>query len=689
MNVNAGLLGSGRNRIVAALLALLVVTGGVVASRANTPAAKPDYRTAPVTRGAVTQTVAVSGSVNAAGTLKLNFRTAGTLAEVLVGVGSQVTAGQVLARIDTTDLATAVRQQQANVASAQAKYDATIAGVAAEDIAVARQSVDNARKSFDETAKTTANDVLAAKQSLDNTIKQGKNDIAAAQQSLTKLQSAYTTAKSNVASLVSAIRSDVGTFATTIDAAKIAVGSTISDISTNTGADAKSATASLYSAQGSLSLALTYAQAVTPALLDYATAYNALLTDIASFDSAAASGGDTSSANVAYQRDASAYATAAAKLSTTLDAPTAQLNSAQTSVNAAQTSLNTSQARLDGGLDQGRTDVLNLQSLLTGDVQLSANLKAKITQAGTSVATITDAVGGSYVAAQQAYQTAKDKDAINQLNAKQSYDATVEKSNSTLLGAQNSIDSAVTSYNKTAAAPKQTDIASAYASLLSAQAALDTANNNVTNATLRAPSAGVIATVASQVGENVTSGGSTGFITLANVSSLALHGTVGEADVARLKLGQVATITVDAVGTARMTGKVTSLDPVATIQQGVPVYGIDVTIDVPNPQVRPGMSATAAVILASKQGVLTVPNLAIRSQAGRRYVQVLRDGQTVDLTDIQFGLANDTVTEVTSGIEEADVVVLPQPRAAGSARPQTGGGFPGGGGAQQPVIIGR
>ena len=109
---------------------------------------------------------------------------------------------------------------------------------------------------------------------------------------------------------------------------------------------------------------------------------------------------------------------------------------------------------------------------------------------------------------------------------------------------------------------------------------------------------------------------------------MQLEGTVGEAEVSKLKLGLVANVTVDALGaTTRMTGKVTGIDPVATIQQGVPVYGVDITIDVANAALKPGMSGTASVILVSRQDVLTVPNLAVRTQGTRRYVQVLKDGQ--------------------------------------------------------------
>src|SRR4029079_12884252 len=183
---------------------------------------------------------------------------------------------------------------------------------------------------------------------------------------------------------------------------------------------------------------------------------------------------------------------------------------------------------------------------------------------------------------------------------------------------------------------------------------------NVDNAVIKATVAGVVTAISAQVGENVSSTSTTGFIVIANTGSMALHGTIGEADIVKLKLGQVANVTVDAIGTAKMTGKVTSLDPVATISGGVPVYGVDVTIDLPNQSVKPGMSGTANVIIASSPNALTVPNLAVKTASGRRYLTVMKDGQQVD-TEVTFGISNDTVTEVLTGVQEGDIVVLPQP----------------------------
>jgi len=635
-------------RVATAAIAAILIAGACTAA----PAA-PELRTAVVARGGVTQTVSVSGSVNAAGQVRLNFKTAGRLAEIYVAAGQQVTPGQPLARLDTTDLIVALNQAQANVGSAQASYERTISGASGEDLAIARQSVDNAQKTLGETQKTTQNDVLTA------------------QQTLAKAQTNYLAAKNNFTILTLAILSDVRTYQAGITTAQSQLFQAQSDLGAVTqSSDVRSAQNSLNLAQAALANAASFSNGVLAgALSDYGSAVSALATAFGTFDTQVAGGLDASSASAAYQLAQTAYTTAASRLANAIDAPNAQLASAQTNVTAAQNSLNTTASKNDTTLDQSRNDLTALQNTLTTEQQLASATKAKITQAGTAVGTITDAVTGTLV------------------SSLQNVAATQERTTSTVLSAQNSLQSAQLSLQKTAASARSFDIAASYASVLAQQASLETAQNNLANATLKAPSAGVVASVNGQIGEFVSGGGiANPFILLADTTGVALHGTIGEADVAKLKLGQVATLTVDAVGSARMTGKVSALDPIATIAQGVPVYGVDVLIDIPNPQLRPGMSGTAAIIIASRQNVLTVPNLAVRTTNGRRFVQLLKDGQPVD-TDVTFGISNETVTEVTTGVQEGDTVVLPQPRAAASGA--AGGGVRIGGGGGAPPGVGR
>ena len=583
-----------------------ITVAGVLAAACSSAPPAAELRTAQVTRGAVTQTVAVSGSVSSAGTVKLNPATNGRVAQLLVTVGQQVTAGQPLAKLDTTDLVSALTTAQNNLSSAQANYDKAVAGLS------------DAQSTLAQTQQSTA------------------NDIASAQQAFAKLKANYSSASTSFANLSVSIRPDVQAFTSNIDGVRIQLQQTINDMSARQSPDVQSARGSLYNADTTLVNAQSYASGqLTAALGEFTTARDAVANAIAAFDAAIVLGADPSTASSGYQTALSTYAQTVSRLTNALDAPTSAIASAQGSVSAAQQSINTPTSRADGYLDQARADFVGLQSQLTSEAQLSSAVKSRLTSITSNLSTITDAVSGSYISAQANITSAQ-------------------------IRAAQSVQNAQTAVNNQPAS-----VQSALISLQNQQTAVATAQNNLDNALLKATVSGVVTTISAQVGENVTTNSTAGFIVLANTGSMALHGTIGEADVVKLKVGQVATITVDAIGTAKMTGKVTSLDPVATIAAGVPVYGVDVTIDLPSQSVRPGMSGTANVIIASSPNALTVPNLAVKTASGRRYLTLMQDGKPVD-TDVTFGISNDTVTEVLAGVKEGDVVALPQPRAAAS-----------------------
>ncbi len=609
-------------RIALALL-ITAIGGGALVARSNSAPPKAEVRTAAVTRGNVTQTVTISGSVNALGQARLAFKIGGRLAQIYVGVGQSVTPGQPLAKLDTTDLETALATAQQNLANAQAGYQKQLLAAA------------DTRRALEDAQRSTA------------------NDIAAAEALLAKIRAGYAAAKQNYANLTSAAVTDMTQYRSAIDTLRTQTQQVLDDLSLLYGPDVTSARTSLYAADSSLANAQTYAAGtLVNVLAEYASASDGINAAARTFDAAVDSGTDTSTASASYQTVLLNYAAANARLASTIDALSGMVGSAQGSVSSAQSSLNTSSARGNPALDRARSDIAVLQTQLITNAQTPTTAKSRVSQAGTPLNTVSDAVNGSLVNAITALTSAQDRAATTLRNA------------------------------ESAVANIPFNLQSSQVSVDNANNAVATARSNLDNAILVAPAAGIVASIANQVGEFVTGGNTnSAFMVLTNTTTMMLHGTVGESDVAKLKLGQVANITVDALSGARMTGRIASLDPVATISQGVPVYGVDIAIDVPAAGLKAGMSASGAVILASKQNVLIVPNTVIRTVAGRRGVQVLKDGEIVD-TPVQLGLANETVTEVVSGLAEGDTVVIPSARPTTSANPRIGGqGFgPGGGG---------
>jgi len=627
-----GMVATWPGRILAIVLAAVVVGGAVTIFRGNTSTAKVEYRTAEATRASLAQTVAISGSVNPAGQARLNFRSAGRISAISVTVGQQVTTGQELARIEATDLENALANAQNSLASAQSNLQRQN-----QSYADAARSLDNARRSAD-------------------------TDVANAQAALAKMKANYAAARTNYLSLTSAAVADIPTFQSSLDTMQAQLDALVALMNQIVGGgdtgDFRTAYNSLFGAYAPLQNArANSATLLTPALSDYQNARSTMLSVMDTFDSAVAAGSDTTSIAGSFQLAQTNYQVALSRLTGALDTTSSVIAALQGAVSTAQAALNTSNTKKIGGpVDQWRADLATLYTLVTGEQQVVSTVKVKLTQSGSSVSTLTDAINGSYV------------------TAVQNVPATIDRTTQAVQNAQSAL------------ASKPADIQSAQNSVDSAQLAVQTAQTNLDYTILRAPSAGIVQAINGNIGEPASSSTTTPVVLLANTGTVQLHGTVGEADVSKLKLGLVANITIDALGaTTRMTGKVTGVDPVATIQQGVPVYGVDVTIDVPNASLRPGMSGTANVILVSRQDVLTVPNLAIKTQGTRRYLQVLKDGQPVDV-DATFGISNDTLTEVTGGgLKEGDLVILPQARAGASATPNRGGqqqggpGGPGGG----------
>ncbi len=614
-----GMVATWPGRILAIVLAAVVVGGAVTIFRGNTGTPAVTYRTAEAARASLAQTVAISGSVNPAGQARLNFRSAGRISAISVTVGQQVTTGQELARIEATDLENALANAQNSLASAQSNLQRQY-----QSYSDAQRSLDNARKSAD-------------------------TDVANAQAALAKMKANYAAARTNYTSLTAAAVTDIPTFQSSLDTMQSQLDALVALMNQMVGGgdtgDFRTAYNALFGAYAPLQNArANSASLLTPALSDYQTARSAMLSLMDSFDSAVAAGSDTTSIAGSFQLAQTSYQVALSRLTGALDTTSSVIATLQGAVSTAQAALNTSNTKKIGGpVDQWRADLATLYTLVTGEQQVVSTVKVKLTQSGSSVSTLTDAINGSYA------------------TAVQNVPATIDRTSQTVQSASSAL------------ASKPADIQTAQNSVDSAQLAVQTAQTNLDYAILRAPSAGVVQAINGTVGEPASSSTTTPVVLLANTGTVQLHGTVGEADISKLKLGLVANITIDALGaTTRMTGKVTGVDPVATIQQGVPVYGVDVTIDVPNASIRPGMSGTANVILVSRQDVLTVPNLAIKTQGTRRYLQVLKDGQPVDV-DATFGISNDTLTEVTGGgLKEGDLVILPQARAGATTAPNRG-----------------
>ncbi|MFO7640280.1 MAG: efflux RND transporter periplasmic adaptor subunit [Candidatus Competibacteraceae bacterium] len=158
------------------------------------------------------------------------------------------------------------------------------------------------------------------------------------------------------------------------------------------------------------------------------------------------------------------------------------------------------------------------------------------------------------------------------------------------------------------------DEASARASVNEAQAALSTDQINLSKASIRAPSDGVVLTRSVEPGNAVAA--SLQAVTLFNVAEdltqLRLQVYVDEADVGAVKVDQVARFTVSAYPNRSYPARITRVAYGSTITDNVVTYLTYLDVDNSDLSLRPGMTATATITATERKDVLLVPNSALR-----------------------------------------------------------------------------
>lgn len=228
------------------------------------------------------------------------------------------------------------------------------------------------------------------------------------------------------------------------------------------------------------------------------------------------------------------------------------------------------------------------------------------------------------------------------------------------------------------------DLRSQELSLRQRQNALLDAQEKLADAFIRAPFDGVVAKVNVKKLDAVSSGAAVAiFITKQKLAEISLN----EVDIAKVKVGQKATLTFDAVEDLSISGEVAEVDAIGTVSQGVVNYNVKIAFDTQDDRIKPGMSVSASIITDVKQDVLVVPISAIKSSGNDSYVEIL-DQQTpqtqvqiqaqasqgvISATaprqqSVEIGVSNDTQIEIISGLKEGDQIIVRTVSASASTQ---------------------
>ncbi|WCJ59325.1 efflux RND transporter periplasmic adaptor subunit [Fontisphaera persica] len=153
-------------------------------------------------------------------------------------------------------------------------------------------------------------------------------------------------------------------------------------------------------------------------------------------------------------------------------------------------------------------------------------------------------------------------------------------------------------------------------------------------------------------------------IKLPDVSEYKVTVKVHESHVNQLSRGQPAYVVLDAMPDRRFQGAVNRVAPLPDTSSrwanpNLKVYATEILILEPVPNVKPGVSARAEIIITNLKSVLTVPIQCVTTRKGKQVV-FLADNPTVPVP-VNVGMYNTKFIEITSGLKEGDRVLLSPP----------------------------
>jgi HlyD family secretion protein len=251
------------------------------------------------------------------------------------------------------------------------------------------------------------------------------------------------------------------------------------------------------------------------------------------------------------------------------------------------------------------------------------------------------------------------------------------------------------------------EVANTRAAAVAARVALENARIGLEDTEVRAPSDGTILTRLVERGQVISSptrdvGGGTVILTMADLARVRARVRVDETDIGKLAAGVPARIRVAAFPGREFRGAVEKIEPQAVVDQNVTLFAVLVGIGNEEGLLRPGMNVDAVFDVAEREGVLTLPVMALRaardidataeilgldagelraqvgaagegqSRAGARgaterggalslgrglWVVALRDGQPAP-TPVETGITDLDRVEITGGLGEGDAVML-------------------------------
>ena len=217
------------------------------------------------------------------------------------------------------------------------------------------------------------------------------------------------------------------------------------------------------------------------------------------------------------------------------------------------------------------------------------------------------------------------------------------------------------------------------ANIKQAEIEVNTAETNVGYTKITAPMDGTVISVPVSEGQTVNANQTTPtIVTIADLSKMKIKPEISEGDITKVKAGQEVSFTILSDSQTVYPSVIDSVDPANTTTSdssstssstsssssssttSAIYYYANVLIDNPNRTLRIGMTTENNIKIANAKDVLLVSNMAIQKLDGKSFVNVLNDKNQPEQREVETGVQNDFQTEIKSGLNEGEKVIVSQ-----------------------------
>jgi len=553
--------------------------------------------------------VSSTGKVVAKDGVELSFPISGNLevSNVYVKEGDKIKKGDKIAAVKTESLAFDLRSAYNTYQSALDNYNAKIATPTDAAKKSAQTTIDQAQVSLDQAKISLAQTQSSSAQSVAN----AQNNVTTAESNLRLNGSVNDSAIVNNAYL---------SLTNSLKAIDVSLAKILRDSDSIVGVDNTNININFRSGLGVLD---------SSSLNNAKTSYSNVKTQQIQLDSVVSALSDSSSNG--------SVDSAASQAVQVITAMQNHLQDMQKLLDSSITFAGLSQSQLDNfkaTVNSNQSTAISMMNSLNSATQAVDNAKNSLSQ----------------------YQTAYTKALADLKTAQSQSDQNISNSNISVKARELSLTQAKNDYTTLMTPPTQSDLASVRSQLTSAAITVDRANYNMSQATLVSPIDGVVSALNYKQGDIILDTSTTKTVaTILNSDTLYIEVNVEEADISKLKVGDKASVTFDALDGVNLTGEISFISLTSTTNtNGIVTYLVRVLLtNASKDQVREGMTASLDFITSEAPNVLAVPVQAVRNIGGKPSVIMLDNS----VRNVVTGFTDGQSVEVISGLTAGEVIV--------------------------------